>query len=723
MLFFHFIILEPAELRCLGWDTETSQPVCGDHFTGPMCGSCVMGYYPDTWNIECLECPKTSIWNVLQPLLFVALMGIVLFCMMFGLVFYTTKKYGGTLGGGAKRVVQFVIWTIMTVQTIIQVGRSAKSELPSQLQSIYELLNIFQFEVGMVHANCLGSDPFLNDKVQFFIVSTVVLAMVGVGTLLHLKASHVHLESNPSDINAFQKKWVGIQQKLFLAYGLLFPIICNEAFKFTDCSTINGKLYLTSNTVYECYGSDLFLLNMLGWIHIFVSLIGIPIFFWIYIQKNVLKSFKTIIPKNVTLNLAEGGGSSSNPMLNDPSQNPAVGVNTSKGTVTDIGVFSSQMVLDEDDKLNLLLINTNPSVISSWRYFLSNDYLANKFWFRLMNFIILLVLTFSMSYGIHPFFTGVISIAALSAFAFCFSHWPPYIRIESWKRPVKIGTLLLSIFASVLNVIIHADANEGVSTLNPLVQPLCWIMLFLSVFLLIALVVSFVRVLFEGANSERKEKEAKERKTRKFKKLQNSDDLFKFGSICNPMAIEMTPNSFLSRGESRRRLFDDAMAWQNQTHTPSPLTSSIHRKMFESDASEHSDGHSSNMRSDINPASNPSSPITPVSRKKSSQKMEDMVNPMERNPGTTSVSAAMHNRLPTRSAMKPIRKKAVDIQAHADSLRRVQTKAQSHRGTISTGLVVDMAKLRRGNRVKALANSFDAFAKVKKEQSTRNILR
>jgi hypothetical protein len=112
----------------------------------------------------------------------------------------------------------------------LQVGRSAKSHLPSILRTVYELLNIFQLEINIVHPNCVGDDPFLLDKVMFGIA--VILL---VFSLVNLKILRTFIPDFAKDFN-FAKiqfllpnlsKWKArlafAQKNLFLLMTLFYP--------------------------------------------------------------------------------------------------------------------------------------------------------------------------------------------------------------------------------------------------------------------------------------------------------------------------------------------------------------------------------------------------------------------------------------------------------------------------------------------------------------------
>jgi hypothetical protein len=112
---------EVALERCQGYDPATGESICIHPFTGPKCGACIKGYYPGFNNLSCLKCPKVSIWQILKPLLFVGGLSVLIFAMMFGIVAYAAKKKGEPVSSGINRTFQFVIWTVLAVQTIIQV--------------------------------------------------------------------------------------------------------------------------------------------------------------------------------------------------------------------------------------------------------------------------------------------------------------------------------------------------------------------------------------------------------------------------------------------------------------------------------------------------------------------------------------------------------------------------------------------------------------------------
>eukprot|EP01029_Cantina_marsupialis_P011306 TRINITY_DN2522_c1_g2_i1.p1 TRINITY_DN2522_c1_g2~~TRINITY_DN2522_c1_g2_i1.p1 ORF type:complete len:1913 (+),score=499.43 TRINITY_DN2522_c1_g2_i1:354-5741(+) len=467
----------PKEERCLGWDEAAAEPMCGDIYTGPMCQNCIQGYYPGFNDQSCLECPEATLWTYLGPLLIVSALGGGVFLFMFALVWYASRTRGGSMAGGAKRTVSFVIWTVMALQTIIQTGRSAKDHLPESLQTFYSTLNIFQFELDLIHPNCMGSDPLIADKIIMFITIVLHLTIMLIGSILWKTMARLHKVMNgsvSSDSNNRLCLLAKVEKTLFLLSGLFYPIICNTCVKLMDCVDIEGVSYMRSNTILVCYEGETLFLNILAWTLLVVVLFGMPVYTFFRLRSEIIgmKSHLTASRRNVDTNKTL-----------DKALNP------------------------ESFKLT-----------SCWAYFISNDFKATKYYFRHFNQFTLLIITLAMSFGINAYFTAIVDVAIFTIGIVWYISNQPFISIDKWKTPVKASILMLSIFAAAFNFA-SAHGGIGVDTMTNLAYGI----LFTSLLVLIALIGSFTYVLFSGAKLEAvvnaREEKKKSKQLRRASKL------------------------------------------------------------------------------------------------------------------------------------------------------------------------------------------------------------
>eukprot|EP01029_Cantina_marsupialis_P016484 TRINITY_DN3676_c1_g1_i1.p1 TRINITY_DN3676_c1_g1~~TRINITY_DN3676_c1_g1_i1.p1 ORF type:complete len:5010 (-),score=1308.71 TRINITY_DN3676_c1_g1_i1:429-13310(-) len=486
----------PSDERCLGWNEGIGASVCGEIYTGPLCANCIQGYYPGFNDLSCEVCPETTIWNFLTPLLVVLTLATSVFLIMLALVWYANRTRGGSMAGGAKRTLSFVIWTVMAVQTIIQVGRSAKDHLPQSLQTFYTVLNIFQFEVDLIHPNCMGDDPLFIDKLILSSAFIFFITMLTIAIVLRKKSPRLYQVINGTkSVSEIPNKMVlltKIQKALHLISGLIYPVICNSCLKLMDCVDIHGEIRLRQNTSLVCYEDDVLFLNIGAWVLFFSVLIGMPLFTFFWLKDEV---------KKMTAN----------------SKNPK-------------------------EELDYNLNADRFKLTTSWAYFLSNDFRANTFYFRHFNQLTLLLITIAMSFGINSFLTAIIDVSIFTVGIVYYISEQPFIPIEKWKTPVKASILLLSILAATFN---FAAAQNGFG--EDTMEFLAYLLLFASLLVLTALIISFIYVLFSGAKLEALvERRAKKKHLKRMRSSgsNNNDELWnndgKNGSVLveNPM-LEM----------------------------------------------------------------------------------------------------------------------------------------------------------------------------------------
>lgn len=194
------ITCAPPAGRCLGWN-ETSQSIqCGPLYSGVGCRVCAPGLYPaDGGGGGCVPCPPNQgAWTVLQPLLIFAgiLAGVAL--VIFCLVLIIVMQVGGTVAGGVKRTVQFIISTVTVLQVVIQVGRATQPGLPSFIRQFYATISFLQLVGLTLHPECLGTNPFQTELILFGL--TLGLLLILVGTLVMDKSMWPR-------VGAFVRSW------------------------------------------------------------------------------------------------------------------------------------------------------------------------------------------------------------------------------------------------------------------------------------------------------------------------------------------------------------------------------------------------------------------------------------------------------------------------------------------------------------------------------------
>lgn len=115
----------PSVDRCVGWNSSSARSQCGAPYgpSSPGCTGCAPGYYSSLQ--ICLQCPPSNSSMVLEIVKFIIVLS-SLFVVIFILVMLVTRRYGGSFGNGVFRARDFVAWTMLTWQTIVQVGHCCK---------------------------------------------------------------------------------------------------------------------------------------------------------------------------------------------------------------------------------------------------------------------------------------------------------------------------------------------------------------------------------------------------------------------------------------------------------------------------------------------------------------------------------------------------------------------------------------------------------------------
>jgi hypothetical protein len=146
----------PAAERCVGWDGALGQVRCGAGYLqgSPGCGTCSAGWYADRATGRCLRCPDVSdLWTVVRvPLQFLGGLAAV-GAVMFSVMLLVRHFRGGTVSGGAKRVVKFTVQVFAGVQIVVSMQAAAQPGLPPLLQTLYGSLGALQVSTPATHVH------------------------------------------------------------------------------------------------------------------------------------------------------------------------------------------------------------------------------------------------------------------------------------------------------------------------------------------------------------------------------------------------------------------------------------------------------------------------------------------------------------------------------------------------------------------------------------------
>lgn len=186
-----------ADTRCPGWplDCDQHDPECAylynqyiQHGMFPCgrgyrtgsnnCMQCDTGYYPNKQG-TCSVCPKGTTWaTMLLPLLYF-FGGLLLLTVLLLIIIYSIIKcFGGNVSEASSKAIQFLLWSWMSLQTVVQATRSLGPGAPEWLYFFYSGLSALQFEGIVAHPNCLKSIPFQTEWSQFGVIFALYLLIL-----------------------------------------------------------------------------------------------------------------------------------------------------------------------------------------------------------------------------------------------------------------------------------------------------------------------------------------------------------------------------------------------------------------------------------------------------------------------------------------------------------------------------------------------------------------
>lgn len=264
----------------MGWNSTTASAQCGEGY-GPRtygCMGCAPGYYQ---NLQiCVKCPGTNSSRVEAVFQFIGVMA-ALFLVTFGIMVLVTRKRGGSIGNSVFRARDFVAWSMITWQTIIQVGKRT-ARAPYVLQRFYSVISVLELDTTVILSpQCYAHNPFTSQLYELsgsVIAVTLVLSMFVVPRIPALF----------SRIPGFLKKIIPTLQRMTMSLLVLtYPLITNAALDMVNCA--DGQLIvdydtgatksayiLQSHTAYPCYTGYHAGVGVLAWFPLWAHVIGFP---------------------------------------------------------------------------------------------------------------------------------------------------------------------------------------------------------------------------------------------------------------------------------------------------------------------------------------------------------------------------------------------------------------------------------------------------------------
>jgi hypothetical protein len=243
----------PSLQRCLGWDAAIGAVRCGRSYKplSPSCASCDTGYFAKD-DGTCGSCPSSS---ALGPLLRAALQLLGGLMAVFLVVFVVgvgiARVVGGTVAATISRSVDLLVWMVVVLQLLAQVGKAAVAGLPAELGVLFSSLAAFQFEGIALPSACWDAYAFRNEVAQM-LAALVLVVLIAV-----LVLSGRHAGTQGAATNSASRKLPGcrrlgsafaslssmaLRRRLlmltFTTTTLLYATVTNTALRLVVCGTV-----------------------------------------------------------------------------------------------------------------------------------------------------------------------------------------------------------------------------------------------------------------------------------------------------------------------------------------------------------------------------------------------------------------------------------------------------------------------------------------------------
>ena len=318
---------DPPQERCLGWDVDSASAACGVGYNtrAVACGACADGYFPEPSG-ACAACPEgVGFVTMLVFLGYFAAACLALFLATAAAIRVAVWLRGGTFSGGIVRAAEFVMWTVTTLQVLVQVGRSASPGLPEYLATLYARLNVFQFDSSsLLHPACYALGVFTMELMQLGGALALVCMSAGLTVWKHTQAVQ-----RPATLFSCAGMWWGLsalkpwlRRAAFTLMTLLYPLLTNTAFTMLHCVPVamdvtleqsrSGVLQgpavntsslrpqaaqsvsyrLASNTFYECFEGPHVTPFYLAILVVVLYVVGYPLMSFLWVRSRLQRTVR-----------------------------------------------------------------------------------------------------------------------------------------------------------------------------------------------------------------------------------------------------------------------------------------------------------------------------------------------------------------------------------------------------------------------------------------------
>jgi hypothetical protein len=181
------------------------------------------------------------------------------FAVILGSTVAIAKLVGGSVAGGWRRALELLVYIVLVLQVLAQVGRTAAPGLPAFVAGLFEALAALQFDDASMPAACWRGYPFRADVAQM----GAALALSAALWALLLVPQHCTRQQpqaptrrprsrRATHVSATASRWVqllnqGVRRAnfgslfttaCFTLSSLLYSTVANSVFKVLNCVTV-----------------------------------------------------------------------------------------------------------------------------------------------------------------------------------------------------------------------------------------------------------------------------------------------------------------------------------------------------------------------------------------------------------------------------------------------------------------------------------------------------
>jgi hypothetical protein len=124
------------------------------------CSACAANFFLQD-DGSCASCPVlTSAWDRYQSLLYILIALFAMVAFVWAGLWVLVHVRGGTLAGGAVRMLHLGVWGLMAAQVVANAASVTSSTLPPLITSLYRAIVVLQLQNVLLPPSCTGDYPF-----------------------------------------------------------------------------------------------------------------------------------------------------------------------------------------------------------------------------------------------------------------------------------------------------------------------------------------------------------------------------------------------------------------------------------------------------------------------------------------------------------------------------------------------------------------------------------